>query len=57
MAKKGSRVKIGLVCETCKAQNYVTEKNKLNQPERIKLKKLCPKCKKRTVHKEKKKLH
>lgn len=57
MAKKGSRVKIGLVCEACKTQNYVTEKNKLNQPEAIKLKKHCPKCKKHTVHKEKKKLH
>lgn len=57
MAKKGSRVKIGLTCEVCKRQNYVTEKNKLNTPEVIKLKKYCLKCRKRTTHKEKKKLH
>lgn len=57
MAKKGSRVKLGLTCEVCKTQNYVTEKNKLNTTETIKLKKHCPKCKKHTVHKEKKKLH
>jgi large subunit ribosomal protein L33 len=56
MAKKGSRVKIGLVCQVCKKQNYTTEKNKLNNPEALKLKKYCPKCQKHTVHQERKKL-
>jgi large subunit ribosomal protein L33 len=56
MAKKSSRVKIGLVCEDCKSQNYITIKNKLNTSEAIKLKKHCPKCRKHTFHKEKKKL-
>lgn len=56
MAKKGSRVLIGLVCEVCNKQNYVSEKNKINTTEAIKLKKYCNKCKKTTMHKEKKKL-
>ncbi|MDH7476442.1 MAG: 50S ribosomal protein L33 [Microgenomates group bacterium] len=56
MAKKGSRVLIGLVCSDCNRQNYVTEKNKVQTTASLKLKKYCPKCKKHTVHKERKKL-
>ncbi|OGK25092.1 50S ribosomal protein L33 [Candidatus Roizmanbacteria bacterium RIFCSPLOWO2_01_FULL_37_13] len=56
MAKKGSRILVGLVCEVCKRQNYIVEKNKLNTPGGLKLKKYCKNCRKRTLHKEKKKL-
>lgn len=56
MAKKGSRVLVGLVCTICKNHNYVTQKNKVNTTEGIKLKKYCKVCKKHTEHKEKKKL-
>lgn len=56
MAKKGSRLLIGLTCEVCDKQNYVIEKNKVNTPAGLKLKKYCNQCKKHTVHKEKKKL-
>jgi len=56
MAKKGSRVLIGLVCEVCKNQNYVVDKNKINTTTSLKLKKYCSTCKKHTSHKEKKKL-
>ena len=56
MAKKGSRILIGLVCESCKRLNYFTEKNKVNTPEKLKIKKYCPACKKRMVHQETKKL-
>ncbi len=56
MAKKGSRALVGLVCEVCNKQNYVTEKNKVNTTSALKLKKYCNRCRKRTVHKEKKKL-
>ena len=52
MAKKGSRVLIGLTCEVCKKQNYVVEKNKVNTPTGIKLMKYCNKCRKHTPHKE-----
>lgn len=56
MAKKGSRVLIGFICEVCKAQNYVMKKNKINTPEALKMSKYCNVCKKHTVHTEKKKL-
>jgi len=56
MAKKGSRVLVGLVCEVCKKQNYVKEKNKINTTEGLKLKKYCNRCRKHTIHKERKKL-
>ena len=56
MAKRGSRILIGLICEDCKSQNYITSKNKVNISEGLKIKKYCFRCKKRTVHKESKKL-
>ncbi len=56
MAKKGSRIQLGLVCEVCKNRNYVISKNKINTTGNIKLNKYCPKCKKHTPHKETKKL-
>jgi len=56
MAKKGSRVLLGLVCEVCGKQNYVTQKNKVNTTESLKLKKYCNQCRKTVDHKEKKKL-
>ncbi len=56
MAKKGARILVGLVCEICNKQNYVTEKNKINTTEGLKIKKYCNQCKKHTLHKEKKKL-
>ena len=56
MAKKTSRVLIGLVCEVCNKQNYIIEKNKVNTPSALRLKKYCNRCKKHTFHKEKKKL-
>ena len=56
MAKKGSRIILGLVCEVCHNLNYVTQKNKISTTESLRFKKYCKTCKKRTVHKEKKKL-
>jgi len=46
------RVGITLACTECKRRNYVTTKNKKNNPERIELKKHCSYCGKHTVHKE-----
>lgn len=56
MAKKGSRILVGLTCEVCNRQNYVVEKNKVNTTTALKLMKYCKNCKKTTSHKEKKKL-
>lgn len=56
MAKKGSRVLIGLICEVCKSLNYIVTKNKVNTTSALKLNKYCRKCKKHQFHKETKKL-
>jgi large subunit ribosomal protein L33 len=56
MAKKGSRIDIGLICEECHSVNYVVEKNKVNTTTGLKLKKFCQHCRKHTFHKETKKL-
>lgn len=57
MAKKGDhRATLGLVCSVCKNRNYLTERNKLNTPDKLVLKKFCRHCRKRTDHKETDKL-
>ncbi len=57
MAKKQQRIHVGLQCGACKRQNYITERSKLNTPDKIKLSKHCPQCKKHTEHKEMARLH
>jgi large subunit ribosomal protein L33 len=57
MAKKGEhRIKIKLVCSVCKSSNYITQKNKMETPEKLLLQKFCNKCRKVTPHKESDKL-
>ena len=46
------RVKVTLACTECKRRNYVTKKNKRNNPERIEMNKHCKFCRKHTLHKE-----
>lgn len=46
------RVKITLACTECKQRNYMTTKNKKNDPDRLELKKYCRFCRKHTLHKE-----
>lgn len=43
---------VTLACSVCKRRNYVTMKNKKNDPERIELGKYCKWCRKHTPHKE-----
>ena len=56
MAKKGSRQIFGFMCGVCKYQGYISEKNKVNTPDKLDMKKYCKRCKKRTDHKETTKL-
>lgn len=57
MAKKGEhRIKLGLVCQVCKNRNYITQKNKMETPEKLVLNKFCKQCRKVTEHKENPKL-
>ena len=52
MAKSEKRVKITLECQVCKHRNYITKKNRRNDPDRLDLKKFCPNCGKHQAHKE-----
>lgn len=56
MAKKEQRLIVGLICSVCKSQNYVTQRSKLNTPEKLTLRKYCRRCRKHTEHKESSKL-
>jgi len=46
------RPKITLACTVCKDRNYITRKNRRNDPDRIELKKFCPRDGRHTPHRE-----
>jgi large subunit ribosomal protein L33 len=46
------RPKITMACVDCKERNYITKKNRRNNPDRLELKKHCPRCRTHTAHRE-----
>lgn len=46
------RPKITLACVECRERNYITSKNRRNDPDRIQLKKFCIRCRRHTDHRE-----
>jgi len=52
MAKKGVRIVITLQCTECSERNYVSSKNRRNDPGRLELRKYCPRCRTHTLHRE-----
>ena len=54
VASKSSdvRPKITLACVECKERNYITKKNRRNDPDRLELAKFCPRCRKHQPHRE-----
>ena len=46
------RPKITMACVDCKNRNYITKKNRRNDPDRLELKKHCRWCNKHTPHRE-----
>jgi large subunit ribosomal protein L33 len=46
------RPKITMACTECKERNYITRKNRRNDPDRLELKKFCPRDRRHTVHRE-----
>lgn len=54
--KKGNRFLIGLECTETGRRTYVTQKNRINAPEKLQLMKYNPVLKKHTLHKEIQKL-
>lgn len=54
VASKSSdvRPKITLACVECKERNYITKKNRRNDPDRLEMKKFCPRDRRHTLHRE-----
>ena len=52
MAATDVRPKITMACQECKHRNYITRKNRRNDPDRLDLKKFCPNCRTHTAHRE-----
>ena len=46
------RPKITMACVDCKERNYITKKNRRNDPDRLEMQKFCPRCGKHTTHRE-----
>lgn len=46
------RVHITLECTECRNRQYLSSKNKRNNPDRLELNKYCPRERKVTLHKE-----
>jgi large subunit ribosomal protein L33 len=46
------RPKITLACTECKERNYITRKNRRNDPDRVELRKFCPRDGRHTLHRE-----
>jgi large subunit ribosomal protein L33 len=46
------RPKITMACTECKERNYITKKNRRNDPDRLQMNKYCPRCTKHTAHRE-----
>jgi large subunit ribosomal protein L33 len=46
------RPKITLACQVCTHRNYITKKNRRNDPDRLAMNKFCPNCGKHTEHRE-----
>ena len=54
MASKAADVRpnITMACTQCKERNYITKKNRRNDPDRMTLQKFCPRCRQHTEHRE-----
>jgi large subunit ribosomal protein L33 len=52
MAKKAARTVITLECTECRERNYLSEKNRRNDPNRLELSKYCPRCRIHRTHRE-----
>lgn len=52
MARKEDRVVVEMACTECRNRNYVTSKNRRNDPDRLELRKFCPRCRAHRLHRE-----
>ncbi len=49
---KENRIVIYLACQECKERNYVTMKNRRNDPDRLEFRKYCRRCRQHRAHRE-----
>lgn len=49
---KENRIQVTLACVECRERNYITEKNKRNDPDRMEFRKYCPRCREHRMHRE-----
>jgi large subunit ribosomal protein L33 len=49
---KENRILVTLACVECRERNYITEKNKRNDPDRMEFRKYCPRCREHRMHRE-----
>ena len=52
MARKEDRMVVEMTCTECRNRNYVTTKNRRNDPDRLELRKFCPRCRGHRLHRE-----
>ena len=52
ISRRKTCVNITLECTSCKERNYLTNKNKRNNPDRLEKQKYCPRERKVTLHRE-----
>ncbi len=54
MAKRSNeaRIVVTMACTTCRERNYISEKNRRNDPQRVELRKFCSRCRSHTSHRE-----
>jgi len=52
VARKEDRVVAEMACTECRNRNYVTSKNRRNDPDRLELRKFCPRCRGHRLHRE-----
>jgi len=43
---------VEITCTECRNRNYVTTKNRRNDPDRLELRKFCPRCRGHRLHRE-----
>ena len=49
---KENRILVTLACVEGRERNYITEKNKRNDPDRMEFRKYCPRCREHRMHRE-----
>jgi len=52
VARKEDRMVVEMTCTECRNRNYVTTKNRRNDPDRLELRKFCPRCRGHRLHRE-----